>query len=289
MIIYGPSGVKFEARRFTGQEIQDIADTIEEGQSMSDHAMCQLLSSCWVRTIDQGPYSFGDAKPNFYNQVLKSDIAGLLLTLRVGSFRNGSEYRFAVRCPDGDCKARVPWFTNLSEHVLPRTRPLSPAGALYMQDGTPISIAFPVDEWSPMLPSGQPILTIEMRLMTLAAEEPMRKYLKQELKRKQRKTKDILLADRLASQIVGVNGEPMASIAAKLQLTRSLPQDDLYYLRDEIDMHECEVDALITVKCPECNWEFDAPLPFGPSFLDPTSQSRRDRMFGALPEPGTTA
>ena len=280
MIIYGPSGIRCEARRFTGKEMQGIADTIEEGQSMSDHAMTQLLGSVWVSNLCTGPYDIApEAKPNFYNQILKADISGLLLSLRVGSFRDGTNYKFAVRCPEAECKARVPWAVDLAKHVLPRSRGLSEAGRLYLSDHTPIVVTVPDDEWAFEF-EGERVHSVQMRLMTLAAEEPMRKFLKQEVKRKQRKTRDILLADRLASQIVGVNGEAVASIATKLDFTRGLAQDDLYLLRDQIDEHECEVDALITVRCVECNWEFDAPLPFGPSFLDPTSLSRRERLFG---------
>ncbi|MBU0999544.1 hypothetical protein KKG24_04595, partial [Patescibacteria group bacterium] len=44
--------------------------------------------------------------------------------------------------------------------------------------------------------------------------------------------------------------------------------------------HECEVDTELTVKCSTCRLEFDVDLPFGRSFLDPSSLSRREKRFG---------
>lgn len=275
MIIKGPSGVTFEARKFRGREIQKVADRIEEGAGMSEMAMCTLLSSCWIRTVDVGPYVDLDPGtcPDFYNAILKADIPALLLGLRAGSFRKGDEYLFDIRCEDGSCNTRITWATNIVKHVIPRSRGLSEAGSAYVESGTPIEVK--VAEG----PDGKPH-TVGMRLTTLAQEEPVRKFIEQQVKRRKRKSKTAMLADRLASQIVHVDGVEMKSIAKRVEWCNDLSMDDLYTLRESIDMHECEVDVMITVKCPECSWEFDAQLPFGQSFLDPMSLSRREKRFG---------
>lgn len=275
MIIQGPSGVTFEARKFTGAEIQAVADKLEEGKSMSDKAMTSLLGMCWTGTVDSGPYSLGDAKPNFYNKILKSDVVGLLLSLRVGSFRKGNEYDFVVRCPD--CASKVQWYVDLSKFILPRQKPLSSQGEAFVRHGEGIVITLPEDE-RPVV-EGEEVESVTMQLMTLQREEPMKAFLRQEIRRKERKTKDILLADRIGSQLLGWNGHELKSAAHKCQFARKLPQDDLYFLRDEIDKHDAEVDTMVTIVCPECKWEFESALPFGPSFLDPTILSRRARLF----------
>ncbi len=127
MIIWGASGVKFEARKFRGRDIQAVNDKVEDG-SVTDAGMCHLLSACWERTVDPGPYELEpDAKPNFYNQILKSDVACLLLTLRQGSFRNGDEYAFKTRCQSDDCRKPIEsWHISLGKHVLSRVRTLTP-------------------------------------------------------------------------------------------------------------------------------------------------------------------
>ena len=279
MIIKGPSGVAFEARKFRGREIQKVADRIEEGAGMSEMAMCTLLAACWLRTVDVGPYVSLDPEsvPNFYNDVLKADIPGLLLNLRAGSFRRGDEYTFDVRCEDASCGERITWHTNLAKHVLPRSQGLSAAAVAYLESGTLIPIKLLEG------PDGKPHM-LGMRLTTLAEEEPTRKFLSQQVKRRKRKSKQQLLADRIASQLVTVDGQKMTSIAHRLNFCADLSMDDLYDVRDKIDAHECDVDTAITVKCHECKWEFDVQLPFGQSFLDPTSVSRRERRFGLLDE-----
>lgn len=247
---------------------------------MSEMAMCTLLASCWTRTIDVGPYVDMDPgeRPDFYNKMLKADIPGLLLSLRAGSFRKGDEYLFDVRCED--CGTRITWATFIEEHILSRSRGLSEAGKAYVETKSPIEVKLPEG------PDGKPH-TLGMRLTTLSEEEPVRKFLDQQVKRRQRKSKTALLADRLASQIVTVDGVPMKSIAERVKFCNDTSQDDLYELRDAIDAHECEVDTTITVRCRECKWEFDTQLPFGQSFLDPKSLSRRESRFGQPGEDST--
>lgn len=275
MIVKGPSGAAFEMRKFRGRELQKVADRIEEGAGMSEMAMCTLLQSCWMGTVDVGPYVSLDpgSAPDFYNEILKADIPGMLLGLRVGSFRKGSEYLFEIRCENPQCGERITWATDIVEHVLPRTQGLSEAAIAHVETGEPIVID--LIEGS----DGKPH-KLGIRLTTLVQEEPTRNYLNVQVKRRKRKNKNQMLADRIATQLVTVDGKPMKSIAHRLDFCQDLAMDDLFDVRDKIDAHECDVDTTITVKCHECKWEFDTQLPFGQSFLDPTSVSRRERRFG---------
>lgn len=270
MEIRGASGLVCEASKFRGREIQAIADKLEEGRSMSDQAMCSLLSSCWSQTIDSGPYDLDDGKPNFYNQILKGDIPSLLLCLRVGSFKEGTNYGFKVRCEDADCREPIPWHIDISKDVLSRIKPLSDEGQEHLRSKEPIEVVT-LDG-----------TRVGFQLMTLSREEPMRKFVKQQRKRKQRRTRDGLLQDRIASQILTIDGNRVSNVRDRWEWASDLTGEELYHLRDMFDAHDCEVDTTITVRCHECGWEFDAPLPFGRSFLDPTSQSRRDRLFGPV-------
>lgn len=255
-----------------------FSERLDEGRTMTDIAMCELLSQCWLSTIDPGPYNFEvNQKPNFHNQVLKSDIPMLLLTFRVGSFKNGSTYNFNLRCPE--CRSKVPWTTDLEKYILPRTRPLSEEGIQYLADKTPIDIDF-TNAPDEVEFRGERVSNVGIRLLTLHSEKQVDDHLKQEIRRKERRTKNKTGADSLASYLLTVNGQPLKNVAEKLKFMRDLTHDSLLFFRDSVDEHEAELDANVTARCHECKWEFDTILPFGPSFLDPSSSTRRERLFG---------
>lgn len=278
MEIYAPSGLRCEARPFKGREIMDVVEALEETESMGDDAMTRLLSGTWLSTTDVGPYTKltegTDAKPNWQNQVLKGDLLGLLLSLRVGTFPDGYDYVFKVRCEDQLCRHAITWGTHITKNVLSRVRPLPDESCGHLATGE-------------LLPFNVAGTDVRFRLPTLASEAPMQKWIKQQRKRRGpggkrlRRTKRQTLMDRLAAQIVQLDGQ-RATVPRAHAFVMDLDAPDLYALRERMDLADVQIDNQLTVKCDECDLEFETDLPLGQSFLDPHILSRRDRWFGHL-------
>jgi hypothetical protein len=251
-----------------------IVERLEDTESMGTDAMLELLNGTWLSTTDAGPYlklvpdEGAAVKPNWQNQVLKNDILGLLLSLRVGSFPKGYDYEFKVRCEGERCKHPIRWGTHIVDHVLSRMRTLCDESVAHLETGEPLLYNAAGAE-------------IGFRLPTLASEVPMRKHIKQLRKRRTRKTKKETTIDRVAAQILTIGSKKVRAQQAH-DFVLDLDAVDYYALRDHFDLADVQIDNELTVKCPECDWVFEVDLPLTPSFLDPTSLSRRDRYFGHL-------
>lgn len=275
MEIYAPSGLRCEARPFKGREIMAIVEALEETESMGNDAMLELLNGTWINTLDVGPYAKlegVDRKPNFPSEVLKNDILGLLLSLRVGSFPDGYDYVFKVRCEDLMCKHAITWATNIVKHILSRVRSLPEESEAHVATGELLHFDVAGSD-------------VAFRLPTLASEAPMQKWIKLQRRRRgpggrqARRTKRQTVIDRMAAQIVQLDGKK-ALVPKAHAFVMDLDAVDLYALRERMDLADVQIDNQITVKCDECDLEFETDLPLGPSFLDPHILSRRDRWFG---------
>ena len=281
MEIYAPSGLRCEARPFKGREIMAIVEALEETESMGNDAMLELLNGTWLSTLDVGPYAKlegAERKPNWQSEVVKNDLLGLLLSLRVGSFPDGHLYEFPVRCEGPGCRHRIIWGCNITEHILSRVRELPEPGRRYLESGEPIVHNVAGTE-------------VRFRLPTLQSEVPMLKWIKQMRKRKgpdgrkARRTRKQTVIDRMAAQIIGLefNGVVQKPTVPRAHaFVMDLDAPDLYDLREAMDLADVQIDSEITVKCDECDWEFETDIPLTQSFLDPGILGRRARWFGHL-------
>ena len=286
MIIECPSGLKGEARRIKGHEIQAIADKLADDEDVSEAGLISVLNGCWVNTIDSGPYScVSTGTVNVpWRKVLKGDLIPALLNIRVGSFRDGKDYTFLTRCPL--CKKPFRWTIDIKKALLSRTRPLSDAGRAHLDEGGS-DLCMNLEVLPDMGGEGR-IVPITYRLATLQRDKAAEKWKKQQLRRKERVSKEDIIIDQLANQITGIEGKGGRELdhRKRWKWVKDLGAQEIYDLRDAFEAAECGIDTSVTVRCENasCEYEFDVDLPFGPSFLDPSRLDRRERLFGAVGE-----
>lgn len=285
MIIECPSGLKGEARRIKGHEIQAIADKLADDEDVSEAGLIAVLNGCWVNTIDAGPYGYvSKGTTNVpWRKVLKGDLIPALLNIRVGSFRDGKDYKFVTRCPVSTCKKPVKWTIDIVSELLGRTRKLSEAGRNHLQQGGE-DLSLKLEVMPDM--GGEPkIVPITYRLATLNRDKDAEKWKAQMLRKKERVSKEDIIIDQIANQITSIDGEKLTH-RDRWKYVRDLGAQEIYDLRDAFEKAECGIDTEVTVRCESasCGYEFDVDLPFGPSFLDPSRLDRRERLFGVVGE-----
>ena len=285
MIIECPSGLKGEARRIKGREIQAIADKLADDEDVSEAGLIAVLNGCWVNTISAGPYGYvSTGTVNVpWRKVLKGDLIPALLNIRVGSFRDGKDYTFVTRCPVSQCKKPFKWTIDIVEELLGRTRALSEAGRTHLEQGGE-DLSYDLSVMPDM--GGDPeIIPITYRLATLHRDKDAEKWKKQMLRRKERTSREDIIIDQLANQITSIGGQKL-NHRERWKYVRELGAQEIYDLRDAFESAECGIDTEVTVRCESasCGYEFDVDLPFGPSFLDPSRLDRRERLFGVVGE-----
>ena len=285
MLIECPSGLKGEARRIKGREIQAIADKLADDEDVSEAGLISVLNGCWTNTIDAGPYGYistGNIQVP-WRRVLKGDLIPALLNIRVGSFRDGKDYTFLARC--SACRKPFRWTIDITTELLARSRPLSEEGLAHLeQGGADLSMDLKVYPEEDI--NGEPrIVPISYRLATLERDKDAEKWKKQQLRRKERRTKEEIIIDQLANQITRIDGKKL-NHRERWTWVKELGSQEIYDLRNHFEAAECGIDTSITVKCERgiCEYEFDVDLPFGPSFLDPSRLDRRERLFGVVGE-----
>ncbi len=283
MLIECPSGLKGEARRIKGREIQAIADKLADDEDVSEAGLISVLNGCWTNTIDPGPYGYVSVGTTQvpWRRILKGDLIPALLNIRVGSFRDGKDYTFVARC--SACKKPFRWTIDITKELLARTRPLSKEGLAHLEQG---GADLEMDlEMMPDEGGETNVIPVKYRLANLERDKDATKWKRQQLRRKERRSKEEIIIDQLANQITSVDGKKL-NHRDRWQWVRNLDAQSIYDLRDHFEAAECGIDTSVTVQCERetCEYEFDVDLPFGPSFLDPSRLGRRERLFGEVGE-----
>lgn len=237
-----PSGLVGEVRKIRGAELITLAEAA--GDTSPDGGFSSVLSGCWVRTEDPGPYAFvlaGDTKPD-WSRVLKGDALYAFIYLRQISLSD--DYDFDVQCEE--CKRKYGWTIKLSD--LP-VRKLSEENAARLRRGDPFEAH--VRE-----------KLVRFNLQTIAQEGPITKLMKQQ--RRQVST----MIDALAAQIVSIEGVK-PDIKARHRFISDLDLDELHSLREALDAPDCGLETGIETVCTNraCQWTQDVNLPLGKSFF----------------------
>lgn len=108
-IITCPSGLKGSIRAMLVREERILAD---RKLAKAGGQVDELLSACWVETLEAGPYDFGD-KVIDWGKVLQGDRFFALLKIRALTY--GAKYAFSVPCQNDACRARIEWELDLNE------------------------------------------------------------------------------------------------------------------------------------------------------------------------------
>lgn len=246
-ILEAPSGLTADVRKIKGTELIKLAEGADD--SGPDGGFGNVLSGCWLRTTDAGPYAFvqvGDAKPQ-WSRLLKGDALYAFVFLRSISMPDGDDYDFPVQCEE--CKHRYDWTVKLSSL---KVQKLSEEGAASVKSGKPLETH---------LPDGR---AVRFMLQTIAQEEPLTKFMKQQ------KRETATMIDTLVSQIVSIEGVK-PDIRNRWRFVSELDMDVLYNLRADFDSKDCGIETQFQTRCTKrsCRWEQDVNLPLGKTFFAP--------------------
>lgn len=241
-ILEAPSGLAGDVRKIKGGELIKLAESADD--TGPDGGFGAMISACWLRTTDAGPYSFvqvGDTKPD-WQRMLKGDALYAFVFLRQISM--GDDYDFDVQCEE--CKKRYGWTLRLSE--LP-VRKLSEKAAEHFRSGEPFETTV----------AGR---TVRFALGTIAQEGPITKLMKKQ------KREVGTMVDTLCAQTISIEGVN-PDINARHRWLSDLDLDELHELRAAFDEHDCGIETLIQTRCTKrtCRWEQDINLPLGKTFF----------------------
>ena len=231
-----PSGFAGEVR---GLKVREEKLLTDRSLAVSGRLVGELLSACWLRTTDPGPYRIdGEAAPD-WRGVLQGDRFAALLAIRVATY--GPEYAFETKCQS--CGARIRWRVNLVEDLA--TRPLSPEDLEAFRAGNRLEVEI----------GGA---TVVFRIPTGEDEERLAKLAKAAI--------DSPISSALRVRIVEARG-----ISGRLDdWLRDLDLGEASRLGEAFERHNCGIDTTVRdVGCGRCGEEQDVELPFDRDFWFP--------------------
>lgn len=245
MLIHCPSGLQVEARKIKLRELRQLAEDSESDSP--DAGLPKALSACVERVIDVGPYTSMGQKLDF-RRVVKEDFVYALLQLRIASVRD--VYEFTRQCQK--CTKVYGCQVRLS------TLPCAPLPA------TTREVIRAAGHFSGKLLDGK---DFRFRLTTTADEHAVKEL------QKAQDRKVSTVSDRLAAQLVYVQGLKEQHTGAFFDFADDLALDEYIHIRDQIAAVGGGPDTEVRTKCEKCRWEQTEELPFGPEFFVPSGSA----------------
>lgn len=240
------SGMRGMIRQMRVKEMDFFADQM---LLRSNKAVDRVLESCWIETLDPGPYPFqvgpiGKGNRVDWLKVAKVDREFFFIRLRQMTI--GSDYDFDTRCDSIVCGQGIPWKLPLDD--LP-VEPMSPEGVSSLagskKEDRLLPFVFPQDgracRWHVMT---------GMDEMRIAAKRDSKNQLRD------------LLTVRV-DEIDGVNPNDRRRWLGNL----AVPDQDAFL--DATTTVEGGIDLVIPIDCPKCGKEvlvnllLDAPFFLG--------------------------
>ncbi|HET9621806.1 MAG TPA: hypothetical protein VFP84_10585 [Kofleriaceae bacterium] len=242
-----PSGLTGTIRGLKGKEGKLLSDrNAARGGAMFD----ELLTNCWLSTVDPGVYHVPDTGALDWSKVLVADRFYALLQIRAITF--GNEYAFAVQCASHGCRHRFEWQLDLTQ--LPVT-PLSEDARATFRAGNRFETRLPRD--------GR---RVWFRLLTGADEARAANVLKT--------GRDGMLMTALAMRIIEIED---VGDSDKRRFLDDIEMADATALLDQFDEADGGVETGLEVECPACLAVQDVQLPFERGFFLPTSKAKAGR------------
>jgi hypothetical protein len=261
-----PSGLQGEVRKLKGAEANILAD---RKAAQKGEVYDRILSACWVKTTNAGPYSFveeGDKAPP-WGKILVCDRFYALVAIRIATY--GADYAFPVQCPATPCRTKFDWEINLERD-------------LEVYD-LPEESVEKVASGSAVFETSVGGELVRFKLMTGEDERRAGRIIT--------KNRDQLMTTALSSRIVEVGDLSRTTEIDKFLKELDLDlQWDLLRAFEEVDGG---VEQVIEIECPECSLQFEVTLPFeGEGFWIPSTRkqakSRRSTTKTARTFGGTT-
>lgn len=263
LLLEAPSGLTAEVRKIRGVELVNLAEQADDAAAADSFG--QVLGSCWVRTIDPGPYPFvkgdSDERPP-WARILKGDVLFAFVYLRRISMPNGDDYDFDIRCEE--CRKRYGWSVNLASDLTVKRLP--PESVERIKRAEPFETR---------TSDGR---LIRFMLQTTGQEDPMLRLMKQQ--KRGRST----FVDTLAAQTISIEGVN-PDLRARWRFISELDLDELYRLREAFEAPDCGLDTAIQTRCTkrDCSWVQDVNLPLGRNFFAPRRRPKAEPDEAATP------
>ena len=229
-----PSGLQGRVR---GMKVKDEQLFANRKLLQSGRVISELLKSCWLETIDPGPYNFEDQP--VWDTVLAADRTYLLIKIRIASY--GTDYEFRVTC--NNCRKLYGWAIDLEKDM--DIIPVSDIGVQSVKSGEPLPV---------QLMDGS---NAQCRLLT-GEDEAFLSALGV-------KDENKLLSYHMARRIVQIGKwDRFPDIVAAVEDMEAAVGDRLW---DELDALEGGVETTFDVECGSCGNVQQVMLPFEAGFF----------------------
>lgn len=240
-----PSGLRGSVR---SMKVKDEELFTNKKLVRSNRVISALLSNCWEKTLDSGPYAMSD--PLNWDKIASADRIYALIQIRVESY--GQEYEFRVSCSNSMCENTYGWGVDLTDLDV---QPVSEQGKAHLRTGDPIPVKLSDGtELLCRLPNGED----EAFMASLEARDDTR-----------------ALTYHLARRIAQMDGEKhWDDILAKVEDLPARMGDELWDTTDEI---EGGVEMMFDVQCPRCSNTQQVILPFEAGFFSSRKRFARSR------------
>lgn len=226
-----PSGLRGVMR---GMIVKDEQLLMDRKVMQSGGLMSKLLSTCWIRTLEPGPYTNMNGQLD-WERVLRADRFFAFLRLRIES--RGSEYEFRIAC--GSCRRPVDSVLDLEQLDV---RMFSDEVRAKLVSGAP----FETTADGKLVKFRLPVGGDDRRLATLVDGSV-----------------DLVSYATRILEVEGVQTHPQL-IRAWFENLDGLVADRL---RDAMDVEEAGVDTMVTLICESCGVQANIPMPLEPSFF----------------------
>ena len=239
-----PSGLRGTLR---GMKMKDEKVLVDKKLVRSARSLTALLESCWLETLDPGPYAV-EGKFD-WDKALTADRTYALIQLRIASY--GADYEFDVTCQNDSCGRKYGWGLDLNDMDVAQ---VSAEAKQYVQTQKPVALTLATGTVVQCRPlTGED----ERFLATKGADD-----------------QSMVLAHHLARRIVEIRGKKKwRDVVSEIEDLEVREADELWDLTDE---YEGGVETMIDTVCPSCDNEQRVLLPFEASFF-----SSRKRFAGS--------
>ncbi len=244
-----PSGMAGTVRGLRVTEANKIASATRRKR----HEMIDgVMSDCWEKTADAGPYGFStDGKPD-WDKVLTGDQQYVLMQVRIATY--GGEYSFPVQCDNPQCREKFEWVLDLSE--IPVQKMAEDDFEQFKQENK-FEAVIGGRRYTFHLPTGKGVKRAEKL-------------------RPQYRNDKYTLALRL--RLLAIEGVESNDMGKHID---AMGMGEVMELIGECDDHDCGVDGDLEIECPECGTIMDITLPFEGDFFMPQKKRKRKQTTTA--------
>lgn len=248
-----PSGLTGIVRKLKVKEVRSLTDRNLQKRGGS---IGRLLESCWLETLDRGPYPGEVNAPLDWNLILQGDRVYAMIQLGRLSYPD-QPYEFAVPC--AFCGKRIDWSVDVND---------LPVFDLPQESFDAIQAG--QNRFTATASTGE---RVTFRLLVGADEAKIPEFTETHPER--------MLELSLSLKIVEIEG---VNDGARMDWIKDLDLDVLQDLADKFEEVDCGVETAIDIRCGSfsCGSEQEIEIPFGLPYLVRTggSRSRKGKRKG---------